>query len=91
MLPLVQGSYRNHCPDCLWSVHLDLLPGDRQSDCGQPMAPIELAWPRGKGLAVRHRCTGCGQIVLTRLATDDPRQPDRIEVIAALQGRQPPR
>ncbi|MCJ7545146.1 MAG: RNHCP domain-containing protein, partial [Phycisphaerae bacterium] len=22
-------AHRNHCPHCLWSVHLDLRPGDR--------------------------------------------------------------
>jgi hypothetical protein len=27
--PLSNGSYRNHCPACLLSKHVDILPGDR--------------------------------------------------------------
>ena len=30
------GHYRNHCPHCLWSLHVDELPGDRASDCQAP-------------------------------------------------------
>ena len=32
------GHYRNHCPYCLWSLHVDDLPGDRASECRAPMA-----------------------------------------------------
>ena len=31
---------RNHCPFCLWSRHLDELPGDRASECGGLMEPV---------------------------------------------------
>lgn len=49
------------------------------------MAPVRLVQPRGKGLAVVHRCTVCSEESTNRLATDDPRQPDSWEAIAALQ------
>ena len=26
--------HRNHCPNCLTSLHVDVEPGDRASDCG---------------------------------------------------------
>ncbi|WP_419962425.1 RNHCP domain-containing protein [Psychrobacillus sp. BM2] len=26
-------SFRNHCPFCLFSKHLDNYPGDRSSEC----------------------------------------------------------
>ena len=26
------GHYRNHCPYCLWSLHVDELPGDRPAE-----------------------------------------------------------
>ena len=26
--------HRNHCPNCLSSLHVDIEPGDRESDCG---------------------------------------------------------
>ncbi|MBU1911151.1 RNHCP domain-containing protein, partial [Patescibacteria group bacterium] len=32
--PLEKGTYRNHCPHCLFSKHVDLeCPGDRKSPC----------------------------------------------------------
>lgn len=86
--PLSNGSYRNHCPGCLWSRHVDAAtPGDRASPCGGPMAPLHLVQPRGKGIAVRHRCRWCGAESTNRLAYDDPRQPDSIKAIAELQDR----
>ena len=36
VVPAGAGSdHRNHCPNCLCSVHLDIEPGDRESDCGR--------------------------------------------------------
>lgn len=85
---LSNGSYRNHCPSCLWSRHVDAdVPGDRASPCGGPMMPLRLVQPRGKRIAVRHRCLRCGAESTNRLSYDDPRQPDSIEAIAELQAR----
>ena len=28
------SDHRNHCPNCLSSLHVDIEPGDRASDCG---------------------------------------------------------
>ena len=33
-------SSRNHCPFCLWSLHVDNNPGDRENTCRAPMEPI---------------------------------------------------
>lgn len=42
VVPENAGSgHRNHCPNCLASLHLDIEPGDRESDCGG----INYAWP----------------------------------------------
>ena len=30
--PLAGGGYRNHCPVCLHSLHVDVNPGDRAAD-----------------------------------------------------------
>ena len=35
-------AHRNHCPNCLWSRHLDVDPGDRASDCLASMEPIAI-------------------------------------------------
>lgn len=32
---IVEGNgYTNHCPNCIWSKHVDIHPGDRASLCG---------------------------------------------------------
>lgn len=65
-------AHRNHCPNCLWSRHLDDdRPGDRDSDCGSLMEPIAIS-VRGDGeWVVVHRCTGCDELHLNRAAGDD--------------------
>ena len=46
VVPAGAGSdHRNHCPNCLCSVHLDIEPGDRESDCGGLMEPVAV-WVR---------------------------------------------
>ena len=63
--------HRNHCPNCLCSLHLDIEPGDRASNCGGIMEPIAV-WVRNKGeWAVIHRCKRCGEIRSNRIAADD--------------------
>lgn len=62
---------RNHCPHCLWSVHLDERPGDRRSGCRGGMEPIAI-WVRGDGeWALVHRCCGCHVVRVNRIAGDD--------------------
>ena len=34
------SGHRNHCPNCLSSLHLDIEPGDRAADCGGIMDPV---------------------------------------------------
>lgn len=63
--------HRNHCPFCLWSLHVDLRPGDRRSGCRGEMEPIGI-WIRGNGeWALIHRCTRCGFLRANRIAGDD--------------------
>lgn len=84
MPPLSNGSFRNHCHACLWSLHLDVAPGDRANDCHGSMEPVLITQPRGKKLAVVHECTRCGHRQTNRLALDDPVS-DSIETISAIQ------
>ncbi len=66
------GHYRNHCPFCLWSRHVDdRAPGDRASPCGGSMEPIgQFTRPKGEHVLV-HRCLGCGFERHNRIAGDD--------------------
>ena len=40
--------HRNHCPNCLSSLHVDVEPGDREADCGGIMDAIAV-WVRKDG------------------------------------------
>lgn len=64
---------RNHCPKCLHSVHLDVVPGDRAAGCGRKMEPVAV-WVRRNGeWALIHRCVECGALSSNRVAADDDR------------------
>ena len=65
------SDHRNHCPNCLTSLHVDQEPGDRSADCGGIMDPIGV-WVRGRGeWAIIHRCRRCGKLSSNRVAADD--------------------
>ena len=65
------SGHRNHCPNCLSSMHLDNEPGDREAECGGIMDPVGV-WVRGNGeWAVIHRCRRCGHFSSNRTAADD--------------------
>ena len=40
------SDHRNHCPNCLSSLHVDIEPGDRAADCGGIMEPVAV-WYAG--------------------------------------------
>lgn len=65
------SDHRNHCPNCLTSLHLDIEPGDREADCGGQMEPIAVWVRRGGEWAIVHRCRVCGWISSNRIAADD--------------------
>ena len=69
--PLRNGGYRNHCPRCLWSVHVDEAPGDRASSCGGPLAPVGIDYRGSKGFVVIHCCELCGAVRRNKAAPDD--------------------
>lgn len=74
--PLRNGSYRNHCPFCLTSLHVDKkAPGDRESSCLGLMNPIDLHFNSKKGWQILHQCVRCGVEKYNKVAVDDP-QPD---------------
>ncbi len=69
--PLTNGSYRNHCPICLYSIHVDNLPGDRASNCLGLMKPIGIRFNSKKGWQIIHHCKKCGTEKVNRIAPDD--------------------
>ncbi|WP_432664873.1 RNHCP domain-containing protein [Wukongibacter baidiensis] len=81
--PLNNGSFRNHCPFCLYSKHLDNKPGDRMNQCKGLMKPIGIRNKSGKGMQIIHRCMKCGKEKVNKIAEFD-NQPDDIDVIVKL-------
>lgn len=63
--------HRNHCPLCLWSLHVDRSPGDRDHHCQALMEPVGIWVKDGGEWAVIHRCTNCGEFRANRIAGDD--------------------
>lgn len=70
-VPEATKTCRNHCPQCLYSLHVDgPTPGDRKSNCHGLMAPIALE-QSGKGYIIVHRCEDCGMIRRNKVLEDD--------------------
>ena len=63
--------HRNHCPNCLSSIHVDDEPGDRASLCKGIMEPVSVWVRKGGEWAIIHRCKACGALSSNRIAADD--------------------
>ncbi len=83
--PIAGGRQRNHCPNCLYSRHVDdTMPGDRKSTCGSIMKPVGLMSRRNGELVLIHECLGCGKQDPNRIAADD--NPVLLETIPIVAG-----
>ncbi|HLD19970.1 MAG TPA: RNHCP domain-containing protein [Patescibacteria group bacterium] len=67
----VRGNgYTNHCPQCLWSKHVDINPGDRAHDCGGLMKPAGIELKQDTTIII-HTCTTCGIIKKNKTSYSD--------------------
>jgi DNA-directed RNA polymerase subunit RPC12/RpoP len=67
----VEGNgYTNHCPQCLWSKHVDIFPGDRAGKCGGMMEPIRIE-KKGNNYVIIHKCVKCGLEKTNKAVKDD--------------------
>ena len=64
------NGYTNHCPKCLYSRHVDNLPGDRASTCGGMMRPIAVE-KSGDGFIITHKCEKCAKVIRQHAAACD--------------------
>ncbi len=62
---------RNHCPFCLYSLHVDNNPGDRTNICKGLMKPIDIEINSKKGNIIIHKCQKCGELKKNISAKDD--------------------
>ncbi|TFB21386.1 RNHCP domain-containing protein [Filobacillus milosensis] len=79
--PLTNGSFRNHCPFCLYSKHMDNMPGDRKSDCKGLMEPIGFDYSSKKGYQLIHKCRNCGKVGKNKVAVNSVQEDNLIEFI----------
>jgi len=55
----VKGTgYTDHCPNCLWSLHVDNFPGDRASNCKGRMEPVHVVYDKDSYL-IEYVCQKC--------------------------------
>ena len=59
------SDHRNHCPNCLSSLHVDEEPGDRASDCGGIMEPVAV-WVRKGGEWAMEMSIPCSVIIVNK-------------------------
>lgn len=64
-------SHRNHCPFCLYSLHVDVTKGDRDSKCGGLMKPIGKFYKEDGEEVLIHKCEKCDFVRWNRVAGDD--------------------
>lgn len=62
---------RDHCPYCLYSKHVDELPGDRAATCGGALRPIQSLPDARHGFVILYRCETCGKEHRNVAARDD--------------------
>lgn len=61
---------RNHCPFCLYSKHVDIVPGDRKEVCQGLMTPVDYDYKRGQ-VEIVFKCERCGKTGVNKAAPDD--------------------
>jgi len=83
IMALSNGSYRNHCPFCLYSLHVDECIGDRANDCNGKMEPKEIVYSSKKGYQITHVCQKCGVKRVNKIA-ENTVMPDDLDAILKL-------
>jgi len=79
-----KGTIRNHCPECLHSLHVDEEIGDRASLCFGLMVPTAMEYHTQKQRwQILHKCNRCNFVRKNMVADDD-----NIDVVALIMRRQ---
>jgi DNA-directed RNA polymerase subunit RPC12/RpoP len=61
---------RDHCPNCLYSKHVDINPGDRQNDCKGLLKPVGIEKFKDS-FKILYRCEKCKKDHKNIMANDD--------------------
>lgn len=61
---------RDHCPICLYSKHVDIMPGDRANSCLGLLKPIGIEKFKDT-YKILYKCEKCHQLHKNIMAKDD--------------------
>ena len=61
---------RDHCPHCLYSKHVDIMPGDRQNPCKGLLKPIGIEKFKDT-YKILYKCEKCHKSHKNIMAIDD--------------------
>ena len=61
---------RDHCPKCLYSKHVDIMPGDRANSCVGLMKPVGIEKYKNT-YKIIYKCSKCNIIHKNIIAIDD--------------------
>lgn len=69
-VPKLKKGNRDHCPNCLYSKHIDIEPGDRLNKCLGFLIPLNIINKKNK-TQIKYTCEKCGDTVYCITAIDD--------------------
>lgn len=69
VLPL-RYTARDHCPHCLYSKHVDIMPGDRANPCKGLLKPIGIEKFKDT-YKILYKCDSCNEPHKNIMAKDD--------------------
>lgn len=70
VVPKLKVTSRDHCPNCLYSKHVDIYPGDRKETCHGLLKPVGIE--RFKDTyKILYECEKCGYKHKNVMASDD--------------------
>lgn len=67
---IIGNGFTDHCPNCLYSKHVDINPGDRASTCNGLMKPTGIS-PAKNGYVISYKCVTCGYEHNNKSSDDD--------------------
>ncbi|MGC8649176.1 MAG: RNHCP domain-containing protein [Candidatus Micrarchaeia archaeon] len=71
---IVEGNgYTDHCPHCLFSLHVDINPGDRKEKCHGIMKPIK-TYNERNNFIIYYECQKCGIKKQVKAAANDDKE-----------------
>lgn len=69
VLPL-RYTARDHCPHCLYSKHVDIMPGDRANPCKGLLKPVGIEKFKDT-YKILYKCDSCNELHKNIMAKDD--------------------